>query len=359
MNMKRASVRILSVIMLAALCVMMPTSTFAAGSTIIGFSGGTTLADVFEIGQSGDYRNMEVYAGDEIRIPLTGDMFDYNDGYIPAYWESMDTQTLVRSGVRVRTEWRRGSVTLDYIQLDRDVFAGRPFTYPGTTAQTGTTTYISIMFAEEFVSVKDEDFSFDVIVYLNSKIPDVEGDCMRLTVSGTMKIKTQTVDKNTYEVFTQNGVVVEPTEYVKDIILNAGNGVEITRKLSADTLYYVTAKLKYPFETDLFDADFKADNPEIYPNLEYAIQINSVNVEGPCKVTIEPEDPDVVYYVYGDDMSYLGTTKEVLPFSNVYFLSHAKILTFEGVTPYESGLERVPNYNRLAEREADNPNTGR
>jgi len=348
-TLRKRSIRVVLAAMLAAVCLFaaMPMVVFASRGDIDGISWEYTLEDMFPLGQSGDYSSLEVCAGDEIRIPLTADMFTWSNGRTPLPMEAVKTQDLTRSRVKVGTKLQSGNITLDYVQLETDVFSGKPFFHPGTTTRTGRTAYISVMLAEEFVSVEDKDFSFDIFLTVDGK----SRERLSITVSGTMKVDVETVDSDTGRVYTSDGLVVEATEHVKGLKMEIGHDVIITKTLFEGQKYYATCDIKSPY-----DPGFEEEFPEIYPALEFVYKLNTVNMNrGKSEVSLS--NLEKVYFVYGDDMRYLGKSTEVLPFSEYYFMSLLELPALE-MFKYEEDLARVPNWDQLQQQDLDNPETG-
>ena len=349
---KRSILLVLALLMVASMSCFMG---FAAeASRVDGFSGGgPSLATLFSLGQAGDPDNMEVRAGDEIRIPLTADMFTWSDGRIPIPMTALTTGDL--RGVRVGTRVQAGRIALDYVQFDTDVFSGTPFFVSGTFNPTGRTAYISIMLAEELVSLEDQPFSFDVFLRANGE------EIVLFTVSGTMVVDVVTFSGDGSEVAIFDGSVAEAEDPSKNVVFDLGNGLTLKKNTTVGKRYYGTCQIKYPYDPG-FEEDFAEAFPIIYPSLEFVYQLHTINMRAGAvsKVTIVPPDDDpVVYHVYGDDMSYLGTTKEELPYSDYYFMTTELIPTFE-MQPYEDDLSKVPNWDVAnLDNGNDNPSTGR
>lgn len=351
--MKRTGLRRIIAVAVAVMCMLstVPTVFAASNQRADGISDLYQLEDMFSLGQSDDYSNLQVYAGDEIRIPLTADMFTWSDGRTPLPKEAVSTQQLINSKVRVGTKIQAGNITLDYVQLDTDVFPGKPFYYPGSTTKTGRTAYISVMLAEEFVSVEDKDFSVDIWLRIDNK----SDKTMTITLDGTMLVRTQEVYNDEESMDTSDGIVVEAMESVRDFKMEIGQGITITKNLTNGKKYYATAQVKHPY-----DAGFEDDFPDIYPALEFVYKLNTVNMRsGNSKVNLNIS-VDEPYFVYGEDMSYLGRSNEELPFSEYYFMSLMELPTLEGLV-YEEGLDSIPNWDRKensSDEEGENPVTG-
>lgn len=314
---------------------------------IDGVSGDVTLADAYTLGQSSSpYYSGErtdspweisVTPGEEIRIPLTADMFTWSNDRTPLPGEAILLNELTRSRVSVRTRRQAGAEALDYVQLDRDRFAGEPFFAPGTSIKrTGTTAYISVMFAKEFHSVVPLEFEFDIYLLVGGK----QHPEMKLTLQGELSNPTISLWEGADWVNLADGTVAHAQANLSKVSMRAGNGVTIQRHMLRGEKYYATTKVM-----PATIPDFEVNFPFAYPSVIAAYQLNGVNLQYGSKVKIDPKviDKDWTgkYYVYNEDMEYLGTTADALYYSEYYFLSTEEIDTFEQ-SNYEDLLEAIP-----------------
>lgn len=306
--------------------------SFAGKSgNIDGFSGERSLEEMFELGQSnspfysGDSASnsytIEAVPGEEIRIPLTADMFSWSNGKNPLPMEALSVKDLTASKVEVRTVRQNGGLALDYVQLDTDVFAGKPFHPSGALyPMTGKTACISIMFAEEYKSVKDLDFEFDIYLIVDGK---ERSEDMKISLSGTMKNPEIELWSGVDYVSTADGSVAISADYHPGVKVDAGNGVTIDRLMLKNGKYYATSEVKHAS-----DPGFDKDYPEVYPAVKMVYKLSTVNMRyGKSNVTIDTGD-GVVYYVYNEKMEYIGMSNETLYYSDYYFMSTEEIPTF-------------------------------
>ncbi|WRS28718.1 hypothetical protein U6B65_06180 [Oscillospiraceae bacterium MB08-C2-2] len=352
MTKKKVMCRVFSLLLATVLMIHAGSLVSFASSfgRIDGFSEEHTLEEVFSLGQSGDYDDLEVRPGDEIRIPLTADMFTWSTGRTPLPLETLRMSEAKRD-IRVRTRKQAGSVTLDYVQLETDVFAGKPFFAAGSTSKTGKTTYISVMFAEEFVSTKDQNFVYDIDLLIDGKT----NENYTITLTGKMMVDLMEFDAGTDYIYMAEGIVAEATDSVRGVSFDLGQGVVVKKNTQEGKKYYATCSIKYPY-----DAGFEEDFPEVYPVMDFVYALKTVNMRegGGGQVTLTPPGDVEFYYVYGDDMRYLGTSKETLPFSEYYFMCKEKVPTLE-LAQYESDLSEIPNWDQNTGNSNFNPNTGR
>lgn len=315
---------------------VMPVHAGSRRSIIDGYAGGS-LYDNFSLGQSGDPHDLVVMSGDEIRIPLTADLFTFSDGKVPINNEAVSSGQLAR--VHVRTRMRVGSQALDFVQFDSDFFDNKPFIRPGGTAPTGMTSYISVVFAKEFVSVEDVDFDFLVYLVVDGIPYD---DKLGIHITGTLCVETETVYKGIDYVDMSNGHVIEATETVNDIRADLGNGLTAQTNMVKDKKYFGVCKILdgrsgYIDELDLLKMDIEL--PELYPGIAGVYKLQTIGLDRPATI-IHIDDKMGNYHVYGEDFAYLGMSTDDLPYSNHYFLTTKRIPEFDAFAQYqETGEE--------------------
>lgn len=297
-----------------------------------GYAGGS-LYDHFDLGQSMDPHDLEMYPEEEIRIPLTADMFTYRDGHVPINMEAMTFNQLER--VKVRTLSRAGSQALDYVQFDQDSFGGQPFIRPGGTTYTGTTTYISVIFAREFISTKDVDFDFTIYLSIDGKPYENE---LSIDLSGKLLVETQQLYRSDDYVNLGDGLVAEAQEFIPNIEVDLGNGVTMTTSMTQGKRYCGTAKVLEGHSGKVSEYDLVRmgiELPELYPEIAGIYQIRTIGLSrNSSKVRIN--DNGIGYHVYGSDFAYLGTTADILPYSDHYFVTTKRVPQFDAFEQYHS-----------------------
>lgn len=339
--------RILAVILVAVFCVTSLSVNIFASSRrgiVEGFSGEDTLEDMWSLGYSDERSHMDIVVkpGDELVIPLTANMFEWEDQRTLLPNQAVNIRELKRN-VRVRTHVQAGWEVLDYVQLDTDMVPGKPFYQPNSTAKTGRTACISIAFADELVSVKDVDFRLDIyLTVAGQRDPNY-----KISLHGTMVHDVVDIlpSSDTY-VDISDGVVAHADDFgvLNNLTnFNLGNGVKVSKLTWAGRKYYGTTSWKP--STVLSPEDY----PVIYNSIHGVYVLSTVNIEeGVNRVTLNPpKDKDdaegkKVYFVYAEDMTYLGTTAEVLPYSDTYILTTKELDAFETGT-YIDNLEDAPN----------------
>lgn len=330
------------------LTIMLVFSSFYAsassiGRSIVGASGQRSLEDNFSLGQSGDSQFIQVLPDEEIRIPLTADLFEWADGTIPTTPESISRHDLKRSRIKMGTIVRAGSEALEYIQISTDDFSGKPFFKPGTTQPTSRTCYISIKFAEFLEDVEPVDFHYDIRLSINGRSYDE----LCYSLVGTCDNDTVKVGYDVHSSDIYDGTVLETTSFVPKVMLNLGSGVKAETSLNSKTRYYGVA-----YYTDSVQA-IREEWPDVYPTVKMIYFLHTVNLgrKGVCRINLSPptitegKETFTVFYVYDKDMKYLGKSNETLPYSDYYFLSTEEIPTME-LTPYEDSLIDAPFLER-------------
>ena len=345
MKKRKASARMFSLLLALIIMVGIPVPASAAGSKVNGYDKGS-LEDHFHLGQSMDPNCLEVRPGDEIRIPLTADMFTFSDGKVAINNEATTFNEL--SKVRVRAEIRRGRAVLDYIQLDTDIFAGKPFITANGTTPSGKTAYISVMFAEDFVSVEDKDF--DMTIYLRINGTSYRED-LSIDLSGTMVTDVFELTAGTDYVNISDNMVVKAAEDIRGIELDLDNGVSVFANLKEGSKYCGTSKIVEGYSGEITESQLEMVGidiqPDLYGDIVCVYKLSTVNLDGVrTKVRLDIGDnaPQAEYHVYGEDFTYLGTTSGELKYSGLYFLARQRLPQVE--------LLGLGNYTKAPESRA-------
>jgi len=304
---------------------------WAISVKIDGYNQGS-LAENFSIGQSGEYDSLVVRPGDELRIPLTADLFTWSDGSSRLPNESIDSLfKLYHSRTKLSYKTLAGSDVLDYVQLEKGTFKGKPFYQYGTTNRTGKTVYISVKFIDDFADVKDKYFRYSIYLH-------IDGDRyeeLSIELSGEYTFDVEYVTSQNTNMDLSDGMVIEAEETVPNFQVYLGHGVTVQKNLNKGERYYGLA-----FINDSVD-DIREEWPELYPDVHIIYRIRHSNMEsGISRATIKPPDGKQ-YYIYGDKMDFLGMTTEQVPFSEIYFLSTTEIPAF-ALEEYEGTLAKAP-----------------
>lgn len=304
--------------------------------TIDGHNPDASLEDNYYIDQDTPPLALEVHPGDELRIPITADLFTWSDGRA-APDETIDgLARLRRGGVKVGYRILSGVDVLDYVQLEMGTFSGKPFYQFGTNRASGNTAYISVNFLNDYVDLKDKYFRFILTLTVDGK--GYEG--LTIELCGTYRYDTNVVDRGCTSVTMNEGMVVEAIEPVRNISMNLGSGVVVRRNLVGGQRYYGLAHLKDSIE------DLREEWPELYPDVKMVYFLETANMEFGNKVTITPPRGGT-YYIYGEDMEFLGMTGQEIPLGGHYFLSTTEMPAFEGDS-YTESLTAEPTATRAA-----------
>ena len=351
--MKRSSFKIVAVVLTILIGISGISLTgFASGRShkLSGFSGKDTLDEMWALGTSKELDSITVYPGDEIVIPLTANMFKWDDGRTPLKKQAVRISD-IRRDVSVRTEVQAGWEALDYVQLDTDMVPGRPFYLPYGTGKTGRTTVIDIMFAENLPTVDDIEFRLDIYLTANGE----KDEDYRITLHGKMVHEKIDVSATTKYVDISDGsvAVADDAAIFKDLTeFDLGNGVKVSKLLWKNKKYYGTAA--YKPSTSLAVEEF----PTIYPVIHGVYQLSTENISAGVnrvKITpeLDPQKPDIKdFHVYNNDMEYLGTTKDTLPFSDMYILTYRELDSFE-TSSYVDNLEDEPTQIEETKKNTD------
>ena len=306
--------KVVSLLLVAVMALGMTVTAFAATPKItgqvksLGVSGGSAVLDLDTINPQDEV---------EIDIPLSLDMFEGKDG-LPT--SGPVTQKLWRdSKMNVRMSVSSGSKAIDSYEFK------------------SKDSKIVVSFVDEFVSTSDLDFDFRIYLIIDGKRQtDYE-----LQVTGTIENDITEVYADDDYVDLSNGVVAEAQEFVKKVEADLGNGVSIHTKFFKDKKYYGTATRDVEESDDSIMAK--------YSDIDSVLTLKTIGLNGSGNI-VALGDEYADHYVYDKDLNYLGTAKEMLPYSTKYYLSTKKLDIVADEEPDDDGEELPP--------ETENPGTG-
>lgn len=346
---KKKSVYVfLSIVALCMLLLVVPVGAARAG--IDGFSGEWSIDSHFNLAQDGVPEDIVVYTEDEIRIPLTADMFDWSDGRNTIPMEAVTMRELRNGRVRVNTKVRSGSKVLKYVQFDTGEFDNKDFKKPNSNVPTNKTAYISVQFADHIISVNDIDFAYEIYMTVDGE----KSDDFTMTLAGTFKPRKLDVHEDMDYIDISDGTVAVAEDYVPNVSVNVGNGVSIKKNMTKGSKYYGIS-----FVIDNMTLR-REDYPDIYPIIHAVYEIETINMRYPnqgvtIKPVLDPKKPEITkFYVYDQDLKYLGTTDDTLAYSDLYILTTEQVPAFE-LDAYSQEFENAPNTQRATPETA---NTG-
>jgi hypothetical protein len=254
----------------------------------------TGMAHNLSYGYAGDPYLGEISPQDGLveYIELTDDMFTWDEEYIPEDEPAPLTSAQIRAaGITVRAS---NSRVLDSVTVNRQK------------------SRIEVKFMEEFVEVKEQDFEFDVILSIDGR----QQRDYAMNFSGTFGNTVMSVDSSVDYADISEGDVIEAMDYVSTIDLDLGDGVQLATRLTEGRMYYGTARL-VPYG----DGD---DFMDEHPSVEEAIILKTVGLSGSASTATLGEGLGS-YFVYSETGEYLGRGNDKLAYSDVYYLSSAKL----------------------------------
>ena len=204
---------------------------------------------------------------------------------------------------------------------------------------------IEVKFLNELVGVKEQDFDFDVILSIDGR----QQRDYAMNFTGTFANPVLEVDADTDYADISDGYVIEATENVRAINLDAGNGVLIPTKLSKGRKYYGVAH-HIPYD----DAD---EFMKAHPVVAEAITLKTVGLQSDAS-TVTLGDGHGEYYVYDKGGECLGLGSDNLPFADTYYLAKEKLVFAEPVAPTESVPVATAAILPATDVVYDNPSTG-
>lgn len=308
---------------------------------IVGFSGTGSLDAMYDIGQPGTPYDIHVTPGEEIRIPLTADMFEWESGRGTIPREAVTMTELRRGKVTVRSKVRSASEVLDYVQLSTDVFSGQPFLVQGENRPTGKTAYISVEFSKKLLSVDEVPFVIDIELRANGDTHEN----YRITLEGVMHNEEIAVTNNTDFVKINDNMVAVADHNISNVKFDLGNGVTTTKNVVKDQKYYGFSAV-----VDNMDIIREA-YPDVHEVVSAVYKVETINMRYTnshvnIKPKLNPKYPDVTdFFVYNEDLEYLGKTNEDLPYSDLYVLTVEELPTMDEASYLES-LKNPPTQER-------------
>lgn len=326
--------RIVSCALVTLLALSMTTAAFALDPGKI-----TGMAESLSLGYSGsggDAYLGEVYPQDERveYISLYDTMFTWEGGDIPAATPAKLTAAQIRAAKVDVKSGRTNSKVIESIAIN------------------AKESRVEIKFAKEYAGTGELDFDFDVFLTLDGRRQNDYG----VNFSGTFRNPTVELYSGYDTVDISDGTVAEAMEYIPKLEVEIGNGVTVSTRMSKGKRVYGTTT-RTPDNSD--DEVFRD-----HPTIRDVIHLRTVGLNGSGN-TVKLSAEYSGYYVYGKDLSYFGTGKDALEYSDTYYLSGKKLdiageepaFVSEAPKPVESHYSSVtdkspPNVNY-------NPGTGR
>ena len=144
------------------------------------------------------------------------------------------------------------------------------------------------------------------------------------------------VDGEDYDyVDLSKGIVMEIGQTQHNVEVDVGHGIRLYTTLYKGKKYYGNAKLLEAKDAVIDELNvFKLGEelPELYTDIACVYRMDTVGFGNTVKHVKFNEDQEM--HVYGEELTYLGTTAEELPYSNYYFLAHTRLPQLETDSEY-------------------------
>jgi len=337
--------RLLSLMLAGALVAGLTTAAFAAP--------GGKITGVRQAISQKDFSGLEVSPGRIFDLPLTADMFDWEEG-VGAANEAVTESQLSSGKIDIKVSYanNKSKDVIDSIKIASKTISGID----------KKTAYIKVEFKEDHTGLEEKKFEFTI--YLTHRSNRIKESA--ITFEGVVKKDTLYLESDEDSVDISGGEVVEPESYMRSVEVYIGAGITITTKMFKDKKYYgVAEELVTEEDSKILDA---------YPEIETVYTLKTVNLDS-GKVYFDVED---TYHVYDEKGKYLGTTDKDLKYSNKYYLSEEKINissknsssddddyddyaednTSSRYSPVDETDEYIPPVDYSDYSSTDNPSTG-
>jgi len=299
-----------------------------------------------------DFESMEVAPGKVIELPLTADLFEWEEG-TGSNTDPVTESQLSSGKVTVKVTYDgKSKDVIKKIGIDSKKFSGI-----GNGDK--RCAYIKIEFLDEYTQVSTKNFEFTVYLSVKSNRMKDTG----VTFSGEFGNSTILLESDEDYVDLSGGEVAEVESYLRSVEAYIGAGVSIHTKMYENKKYYGTAT------EGITEADEKI--MDAYEEIETVFTLNTVNLSS-GKVVF---DLDEVYHVYNKDGKYVGKSDSELAYSDKFYMATKKIDMSsknsndddeddeddeEEITPSAPAVEEtLPTYsNDYYNSINDNPSTG-
>jgi len=243
-----------------------------------------------------DLESVQVAPGNEIRIPLTPNMFLRADGTPVGNDTDILTAAALRSG-RITVRATTSGADVATVSLE----------------STRSGSYISVQFSPT-PTIQIRRFTYSIFL--------LEGGARRtstrINVRGTMAAEVYDVDSMDDYMDISDGRVLRATTNVRSIELFLGEDVTITAPLRRN-MRYAGIALKNEI-TSRDEAVFALNR-----SVGNVYRLQTINLKGTGGKVRLDTGGRAVFYVYNTNGAYLGTTRDELPFWTTYYVSSRKV----------------------------------
>ncbi|MCL2034184.1 MAG: hypothetical protein FWG94_05575 [Oscillospiraceae bacterium] len=288
--------RILSVLLAVILGAGMTVAAFAANPKIAEQSKALPDVDAGECGP-----------GHQIWLPLYAEYF--NDAE-----EDLTMKDVRDNRITVRQNARRGSQAIASVDLkeNKDKVAS-----------------ILITLADPFTSTKPMEFETRLELYFNGRRQNLV-----TVVNGELVNKMDEIYSDTDYIDLSNGITAFAVENARGVEAYLGHGVSVIVNMTRNREYYGTVT-NIPDDNDIEVFDKHRD-------IEEALTLTTIGLNAEGKTV--RIDAGRNYYVYSKNLSYLGRSNDMLPYSTKYYLSSKELDVDEGKPEDEYDPLDEPEY---------------
>lgn len=297
--MKKLFSALMSVILVVGLGIV----SFAANEKITGQA--KSLEDIALEGTSDSSSNLDVKPGDTIYIPLSPDVFDWEDEAVP---EKLTKAILDRSKVKVSKKNKKN------MSLAKDV------SFVRRTTGTNSEVAIAVKFTDNLVTTKEREFEFTVYLSIpGNRDYAVEDGIVLAGVIANEEVIESPDSNSTIDLTDAKILITEKS--ARNITAQIGDGVFIHGNLVKNKRYYGVANIS---ENNAY-----YDAIEKYSDIDFSIEVgvDGFDTSGDEVISF---DFGKKYYVYDEDLKYLGVSNKKLPFSHQYYFAEKKLNTKDG-----------------------------
>lgn len=245
--------------------------------------------------------DLTIEPSSELRIYLCG------EGGAPLFFDQSDA--LMRTADITLSRLRAAQLTVAIAEGHSTALVqSLEFAY-GNASVCGSAPYISLRFAQEVL----DETSFSFVVELRMLGQPLANTA--IPISGVLKPNYRSIRPGEVVVDVRDGAVALSQQDIPQVEFLIGNGVSIKAPIRQGDKFFGAAQLEtLPLPSTVSEEN--ATDP-LSPVKAYHLRTALLD-RSQYRVCIQD---DTTFYVYDEDMRYLGTTLEDLPYSDTYYLS--------------------------------------
>lgn len=263
-----------------------------------GFNGATDVGEVFAADNDST----------DIVIPLNAANFKWEKVGNTTDARATNSTTLTTTEINdskiiPKLKATKGSQVIDEVELKK-------------TGWADDNTRIIVNFVYPFKSNNTDGVDFEFKVYLSIDGKQYSKDEDALTFTGTYKNDNDEVDADTDYYYFGDGNIMKPTEFIRVMEGDMGEGVVVNMRALKKAKYWGVA-----------NQDLTDDDQELmikYSTIDQVYHLSNIGIQAVANyVTLDDADPTA--YVYDGDLNYLGRGNARLPFAETYYLAAAEL----------------------------------